>query len=677
MKRLPILVSLIMAVFMLIKPVSADTAAWHWLNPLPRGNFVSAVSCPRGGPCYAAGSNGTMLLWREAGQHWTMLPSGQTADFQAIDCPTPTACYALSGNTVFTTTNGARSWTRHPQAPTFNLSRLSCPNQRRCYALGGDLTYECHVPGCQLHGKENVLLRTGDAGKTRQRLNTGDTPALDGLTCPIERTCWVVGEGGTVLVTRNAGASFQQLAKGQVSPGISLHAVGCERSSQCFVGGDGVLLLTLNNGRSWARLTPPNGIHFGFLDLTCANLAGCLGLGSSRPGRRQLYQHVLLALSAVPGRPHVAIRGAVDGISIACSSPRFCHTAGGPLSPSTSTDGGRSWRQWAHGDREDLQRITCPTALICRAVGKGSIVATDDGGSRWMARGPVVGDDYGNGSGLLCPDARLCYATRSFGRILISHDGGRTWRNQRNPYSGTAVEFNGISCPSRQVCFTIGIGCHQDPCHRGENPANVVLTTANGGLSWRRVYTTQARAFVHAIACPSVRVCYVVGGPGIVMVTKNGGLNWQNLRNHLSGSSADLSGISCVDTQTCITVGYGCVTSFGCSEGGEAGIIQVTRDGGKTWRATRPPVPAADRSKVCSTFGCPSGLNLSDVACASRASCWVVGAMGFILHTVDGGDIWRRQHSGTDLSLLGIACPGIDRCYAVGQGGAILGLNGR
>ena len=666
MKRLPIFVSLIVAVFALSKPISADTAGWHWLNPLPQGNFVSAVSCLRGGPCYAAGSNGTMLLWREAEQRWTMIPSGRTADFQAIDCPTSTTCYALAGNVVFTTTNRARSWTRHPQDATFNLSRLSCPNEHSCYALGGDLAYECGVRGCQLHGKENVLLRTGDGGKTWQRLNTGDTPGLNGLNCPSERTCYVVGEGGTVLVTRNAGASFYRLAKGLVSPRIGLHAVACESSGQCFAGGDGVLLLTPDNGRSWIRLTPPNGIHFGFLDLTCSNLTDCLGLGSSEPGRRQLYQQVLLALSTAAGRPHVAVRGTVDGITIACSSPRFCQAAGGLRSPASSTDGGRSWHQWARGNREDLQRITCPTALICRAVGKGSILATDDGGARWMSLGPVVGDDYGNGSGLLCPDARLCYATRSFGRILISHDSGRTWQNHRNPYSGTAVEFNGISCPSRQVCFTIGIGCHQDPCHQGENPVSAVLTTANGGLSWRRGFTTQVRAFVHAIACPSVRVCYVAGGPGIVLATKNGGQTWQNLRNYLTDTSADLTGISCFDTQTCITVGYGCVTSFGCSEGGEAGIIQVTHDGGQTWRATRPPVPAADRPKVCSVAGCPSGLSLNALACASRASCWVVGSLGIILHTADGGVTWQRQQAGTDLSLFGITCPGTDRCYAVG-----------
>jgi len=166
MKRLPVFVSLIVAVFALSKPISADTAGWHWLNPLPQGNLVSAVSCLHGGPCYAAGSNGTMLLWREAEQRWTMIPSGRTADFQAIDCPTFTTCYALAGNVVFTTTNRARSWTRHPQDATFNLSRLSCPNEHSCYALGGDLAYECGVRGCQLHGKENVLLRTGDGGKT-------------------------------------------------------------------------------------------------------------------------------------------------------------------------------------------------------------------------------------------------------------------------------------------------------------------------------------------------------------------------------------------------------------------------------------------------------------------------------------------------------------------------------
>ena len=76
----------------------------------------------------------------------------------------------------------------------------------------------------------------------------------------------------------------------------------------------------------------------------------------------------------------------------------------------------------------------------------------------------------------------------------------------------------------------------------------------------------------------------------------------------------------------------------------------------------------------CDIGGCPASVSLSIVACPTTQRCWVVGAVGAILRTVDGGVSWQQDQSGTDINLRGIACPGIFRCYAVGEGGAILGL---
>jgi photosystem II stability/assembly factor-like uncharacterized protein len=99
-------------------------------------------------------------------------------------------------------------------------------------------------------------------------------------------------------------------------------------------------------------------------------------------------------------------------------------------SPASTTDGGRHWTNRLRGDREELDQIVCPTVSSCRAVGKGRLLTTEDSGQTWTSRGPVVGDDYGNGSGLFCLSPNVCYAGRSFGRILKTDDGGQTWQSR-------------------------------------------------------------------------------------------------------------------------------------------------------------------------------------------------------------------------------------------------------
>lgn len=676
MRRLVTTLGVLLCALGLQIPATAQSSTWHWLNPRPTGAYVSGVSCATGGPCYAVGADGLVLVTHDRGRSWITLPSGRSDDFGYLTCPEATTCYATSGGSILTTSDGARSWTAKQLGKTWYLARLICANDRTCYALGSDGTYdECPLPNCNLHGKENVLVRTTDGGRSWHRLSTGDTPALSGIACPITRTCYLAGASGTVLVTRDAGATWHRLARDFVPPSITLSAVACQSTSQCFVGGDGVLLFTPDAGRSWQRVAPPSGIHFGFTDLTCTNTDGCLALGSSEPGRPPRYQQILLDLSSLQNRPRAAVRGTVAGAQIACSDPHDCHVAGGQYSPSSSTDGGRTWWNRVRGDREDLYRITCPSVQDCLAVGQGRALATSNSGQSWQVRGPVVGDDYGNGSDLLCLDIHLCYATRSFGRILISHDGGYTWQSQRNPLSGTAVEFDGIACPARQVCYTVGNGCRQDPCRPGETAQAVVLKTTDGGNHWQLVLRRQQFSLIlRALACPSSQVCYVVGSPGIVMITRDGGLSWRDRGNPAAGTSADLLGISCPATQTCYIVGYGCEASFGCSAGGMAGSILVTTTGGRTWRRVTPPLPANSPAQLCVALGCPGGLSLTAITCVSALHCWVVGAEGSILRTADGGASWQRNDSGTDMSLRGIACPARNRCYVVGQGGTVLGL---
>jgi photosystem II stability/assembly factor-like uncharacterized protein len=57
-------------------------------------------------------------------------------------------------------------------------------------------------------------------------------------------------------------------------------------------------------------------------------------------------------------------------------------------------------------------------------------------------------------------------------------------------------------------------------------------------------------------------------------------------------------------------------------------------------------------------------VNLIDVSCPADHACFAVGAKGAILATVDGGDWWQRQQSGSSTSFEAISCPTSIVCFA-------------
>jgi photosystem II stability/assembly factor-like uncharacterized protein len=166
-----------------------------------------------------------------------------------------------------------------------------------------------------------------------------------------------------------------------------------------------------------------------------------------------------------------------------------------------------------------------------------------------------------------------------------------------------------------------------------------------------------------------------VGSPAVIVSTQDGGKTWHDLPTPADGTSLAFSDIACATTRSCIAVGTGCTGSYSCSPRGFGSAVLHTSDGGQTWQQTTPPLPPGDQSKLCDLTGCIQGVSISKVACPSAERCWIVGSLGAIYSTSDGGASWQSERSGTDINLRGIACPSTTRCYAVGDAGVVLGLN--
>ena len=134
-----------------------------------------------------------------------------------------------------------------------------------------------------------------------------------------------------------------------------------------------------------------------------------------------------------------------------------------------------------------------------------------------------------------------------------------------------------------------------------------VLVTADGGKVWQSVASPTGSVDLSAVHCFAVADCLVLATDGSTYwsaSTTHGGKVWQR-GGTLPPGSAGISHVACLDTTTCVTVGY--VSS---TPGQGTGAIAVTDDGGANW--TSAPVPAG------------VGV-LHGVDCTAGSTCVAVG----------------------------------------------------
>jgi len=88
------------------------------------------------------------------------------------------------------------------------------------------------------------------------------------------------------------------------------------------------------------------------------------------------------------------------------------------------------------------------------------------------------------------------------------------------------------------------------------------------------------------------------------------------------------------------------------------GLIIQSTDGGQTWQER---------------YRCSEGL--FNIKFANQKVGWVVGSNGTILRTSDGGSSWKRQTSGTNVLLTGLAVLDVSEAWVAGASGTLLYTN--
>jgi hypothetical protein len=368
----------------------------------------------------------------------------------------------------------------------------------------------------------------------------------------------------------------------------------------------------------------------------------------------------------------------------------------------------------------DFKAVTCPAAGSCVAVGEyendakedEALIDTQSAGT-WTALAaptgglvpPVAtfGTPVATLNSVSCVAVGNCVAVGSyfdnttprqneFGLIEVL--AGGTWTPLAAPTAGLSpaqgtgpaiAALDSVSCASAVSCvatgtYTDGSGDFQGLIETLAGGTWTALSAPLGGLSPADVASTSLGVQLQGVSCPAVGTCVAVGGYvasggrlGLVETLSAG--TWTPTAGPLGGLTpaavvdevgvlADLAGVSCPVTGSCVAVG-----DYEDAAGTQPGLIETLTGG--TWAASNSPTTGLG--------SVTTGVDLDGVSCPASGACTAVGgyvdstgATQIAAVTLAGGTWTATPISSGALgndpapNLSGLSCVAVGSCVADG-----------
>jgi len=293
------------------------------------------------------------------------------------------------------------------------------------------------------------------------------------------------------------------------------------------------------------------------------------------------------------------------------------------------------------------------TAAASPSISEVSVAASANnslslGDGSWAWQAPTPQGNYLRT--VDCPSPTICLAGGDASALLRSSDSGITWHSISLGLSDS-YSFKTINCPSTTICYAVGPTLPNS----GLTYPSLVFKTTDGGINWTGIDVTfgagDLALYFRYINCPTVTTCYATGAGdnnSAVYKSIDGGVSWSQQYSSsygINGGDRDgLKAISCASESNCVMLG---------NDSGLTTRVAVTIDGGAIW---------TPHTLVNVGFG-----SMKEIDCPSVLRCYAVGEYGVISISIDGGDNWSRQESGTFGGLNSISCPSDTTCTIVGD----------
>jgi photosystem II stability/assembly factor-like uncharacterized protein len=306
----------------------------------------------------------------------------------------------------------------------------------------------------------------------------------------------------------------------------------------------------------------------------------------------------------------------------------------------------------------DVQALDAEKAIV---VGyRGKILLTTDAGFTWTQ--PASGTNRALYR-VRFVDPENGWISGQEGLILHTTDGGKTWQRQK---SGTSVYLFSLSFIDRKRGWAVG-------------DKSILLQTTDGGANWSlHKITTAAQKEVSAeeaiasadpvlydVQFLDANTGWIVGEFGKIYHTTDGGQTWSEQQLSLIGAEV----VDALDLPTFFGVHFADARNGLAS--GLDGKIARTNDAGTSWKFEKMKLdyPIVDPLYMPALFldgsgwatgaagevvhldaaggewqRAPLGMEvitwLRGMHWLDHDNAWIVGGLGLILHTKDGGKTW-------------------------------------
>jgi len=306
----------------------------------------------------------------------------------------------------------------------------------------------------------------------------------------------------------------------------------------------------------------------------------------------------------------------------------------------------------------DVQALDADHAVVVGYSGK--ILTTADGGFTWTQ---VPTGTTRSLYRVRFVDANTGWVSGQEGLILHTTDGGKTWQRQK---TGTSVYLFSVFFLDANHGWAVG-------------DQSIILQTQDGGGTWslRKITTQSQKSLSAAEAVASAdpvlydvqfldaNIGWVVGEFGKIFHTTDGGRSWAEQEQSLLGDEV----VDLLDIPTFFGVRF-----MDAQNGVVAGLdgkIARTTDGGATWKFDKMKLdyPIVDPLFNPMLFSDGTGFAvgaagevvqldtpdgewhraklgmevltwLRGMSWLDKSNGWIVGGLGLILHTKDGGKTW-------------------------------------
>jgi photosystem II stability/assembly factor-like uncharacterized protein len=303
-----------------------------------------------------------------------------------------------------------------------------------------------------------------------------------------------------------------------------------------------------------------------------------------------------------------------------------------------TTTGGRSWNVLPSNITENLYGVFFKDVTNGLIVGRmGTILRTTDSGISWYKQESGTYNDLykisfdNNGNGLIVGE---------LGIILKTSDGGETWVREE---SGTSANLNAISFNDS---IAIAVGEYGTVVRKGD------IDTSKVETSWTSQFNNSSIFFRNIFSTNSENSFCI--SDSMIFRSSDSGISWElvHTTEHIRYFQLSIFDISFSDTKNGSAIGGG-------------GLIVNTTDGGESW-FTREFTGDFDFMHWRIARGIFKIDSLHQV---------IVGDIGTIIYTSNGGNTWERPNSTTNDDLNDVFFVNSSTGFIAGKFGTILKTN--